>query len=216
LPGCDFVRRFARQAGDDAGNHERTEKPMNRNQAKLMAVAASACIAGAAMMAAYQSKDAGSRDDKRSEIKASELPAEVRAAADKFYDGAAYRAVKRNWGGEGKQFFEVSGTTSDSTDTIVTLTDAGAIVEVRERRPTGSLTSQAMANFKREFPHAEIDRVTAVKRHYFEVDFTQDGHSKQVRLFPNGYTWRVEDTGPTHHQDKDKEKDKDKDAKKKN
>lgn len=179
------------------------------SQTMKSCVLALACgLAGAGAAYAYVDNFDPPKKDKDKEkpvmTGGGEMPAQVRASADKFFGGASFQC--KTILEDGETYFECRGV-KDSVPQVILLTDQGSTFEVRTASSVDKLPAEALVDFKKQYPDSKITQVLGVERHYYEVEFNKGGEQQRVRLLANGHQWRHEDRGPTQREkDKDKAK----------
>lgn len=159
----------------------------NRTTVRTFTVALTFSLAGAAGMYTLQSsaapQKAGEKDKEKTK---GELPAVVKAAADKFF-GTSYTHKTNAEGGTTQ--FQCTGI-KDDKETEAVFTESGDLIIIRKFMKANELPAAALANFRGEYKDAKVSKVAQVETHYYTITFDQNGKEQRVKTYPNGKVWK--------------------------
>lgn len=143
-------------------------------------------------------------DDNRTVEKTrGEVPAAVKARADKYYGGTAWKS--QTVIDDGFTYFVITGTRDDQIRHLH-LTSGGEITKIKSELASSYLPAEALARFREQHRDAKITDAYSIEQHYFLLHFQQNGNEHEIQMLPNGRLWSHEDLGPIRKSD-DKPKD---------
>ncbi len=126
--------------------------------------------------------DGAKDNDEKSEviIKFSEAPDAVKAAARKLTSEANITRVIRE-SDEGITTYEIEYTDA-GTKWAAIISASGDVMETERTVATGSLPAAAAAAIRKEMPSANIGTVQVVTKTYYEVEITESGKKREIKV----------------------------------
>jgi hypothetical protein len=157
-------------------------------------------LAGSGLALALTSRLPAARaaDDDDEELKLADVPAAIRAAADKAVTGAKWTAAYR-YKEEGETFYDLEGTDSKKRAVTVVLTAAGKVEEVETEIKPAEAPEVVREALKAKYPRFkvktayEISQDGKVESYDFEGRRPKDKDDIIISVSADGKTVEIDD-----------------------